>query len=68
MKKRKGIMGGLISLIFFIIIAGIILAVARQFNGDIIEAIIWIFNYIWGLIVSVAEKVGRMTGFRKLFT
>lgn len=67
MRRRKGIGGMIFGLLTFVVLAGIFFAVMRQFDGDFIEAVVWCFDYIIGLIGKVADKFTEMPGFRQLF-
>lgn len=67
-RRRRGLSGAIISLIIFIILAALFMAVLRQFDGDIVEAFEWIFNWIADLINRVADKFSEMPGFRNIFT
>lgn len=67
-RRRRGLSGAIVSLIIFIILAALFMAVLRQFDGDIVEAFEWIFNWIADLINRVADKFSEMPGFRNIFT
>lgn len=67
MRRRKGIMGTIFSILGLIIIAGIFFAVMREFDGDFIAAIYWFFKTVFDLIGRVADKFTDMPGFRQVF-
>lgn len=44
------------------------MAVMRQFNGDIIEAVSWFFSLLSDLAGRVADKFSEMPRFRDMFS
>lgn len=67
-RRRRGLSGAIVSLIIFVIIAALFLAVLRQFNGDVVEACEWIVTWIVDLVNKVADKFSEMPGFRDIFS
>lgn len=66
MRRRRGLLGSVMSFLLFIILVGLFFAVMRQFNGDFIEAISWLFGMFADMVGRVADKFVEMPGFRKL--
>ncbi len=63
--RRRGITGTITSLITFIILAGIFLAVLRRFDGDVVAAFQWIIDSIVNVITNIADRVSDMPWFRR---
>lgn len=68
MRRRKGIMGYIVTLILFIAFAGLTLAVLRQFDGDLMAAISWFIDFIVKAAARVADWFSEQATFRKVFS
>ena len=60
--------GGILSMVFAVIILGFLIAVFRKFDWDVISAVQWGFNQIWDLLSKIADKFTQNSWFQNTFS
>lgn len=68
MRRRKGLSGAIFSLIGGLIMLGLIVAVLRQFDYDVVAAGEWLFTSLADIANKIADKFTEMPGFRNVFS
>lgn len=65
--RRGGISSAVKNLLYFILAAGVLLAILYLFGNNPFELLAWCIRSIWNAIVAVANALLGVPGFKETF-